>query len=45
MTYSTASLWFIILALGLGTYLIRFSFLGSFWRAADAAMAASAPEI
>ena len=28
MTYSDAQLWTIILALGIGTYLIRFSFLG-----------------
>jgi len=28
MTYSTAGIWFIIAALGLGTFLIRFSFLG-----------------
>lgn len=28
MTYTSADLWFIILALGLGTFLIRFSFLG-----------------
>jgi branched-subunit amino acid transport protein len=30
MSYSLLGLWFIILALGLGTYLIRFSFLGLF---------------
>ncbi|AML51216.1 MULTISPECIES: AzlD domain-containing protein [Falsihalocynthiibacter] len=28
MTYSDANIWFIIVGLGLGTYLIRFSFLG-----------------
>lgn len=28
MTYSDAAIWFIIAALGLGTFLIRFSFLG-----------------
>lgn len=28
MNYTTADLWVIILALGLGTFLIRFSFLG-----------------
>ncbi|MXQ09593.1 AzlD domain-containing protein [Alphaproteobacteria bacterium GH1-50] len=28
MTYSDATIWWIIVALGLGTYLIRFSFLG-----------------
>lgn len=28
MNYSDANIWFIIIALGLGTYLIRFSFLG-----------------
>ncbi|PWK60206.1 AzlD domain-containing protein [Roseicyclus mahoneyensis] len=28
MNYTPADLWFIILALGLGTFLIRFSFLG-----------------
>lgn len=28
MTYSDATIWFIILALGVGTYLIRLSFLG-----------------
>lgn len=28
MTYSAVDLWLIILALGLGTFLIRFSFLG-----------------
>lgn len=28
MTYSEATIWWIILALGVGTYLIRFSFLG-----------------
>jgi branched-subunit amino acid transport protein len=28
MTYSATDLWIIILALGLGTFLIRFSFLG-----------------
>ena len=28
MNYSTANIWFIIIALGVGTYLIRFSFLG-----------------
>jgi len=28
MSYSTTETWFIILALGLGTFLIRFSFLG-----------------
>lgn len=28
MTYSTAEIWFIIIALGVGTYVIRFSFLG-----------------
>jgi branched-subunit amino acid transport protein len=28
MSYSTAETWIIILALGLGTFLIRFSFLG-----------------
>lgn len=28
MTYSTAEIWAIILLLGLGTFLIRFSFLG-----------------
>jgi branched-subunit amino acid transport protein len=30
MSYSPLSLWIIILALGIGTYLIRFSFLGLF---------------
>lgn len=29
MNYSTLELWIIILALGAGTYLIRFSFLGA----------------
>ncbi|WP_380054857.1 AzlD domain-containing protein [Falsihalocynthiibacter sp. SS001] len=28
MNYSDANIWFIIAALGIGTYLIRFSFLG-----------------
>ena len=28
MTYSTAEIWFLIIALGIGTYLIRLSFLG-----------------
>lgn len=28
MTYSTAQIWVIILGLGVGTFLIRFSFLG-----------------
>ncbi|MDO9527015.1 MAG: AzlD domain-containing protein [Gemmobacter sp.] len=28
MTYSTTEIWFIIVALGVGTFLIRFSFLG-----------------
>ena len=28
MTYSTAEIWLIILLLGIGTFLIRFSFLG-----------------
>lgn len=28
MTYSTLEIWFIIFALGAGTFLIRFSFLG-----------------
>ena len=28
MTFSTAEIWMIILLLGVGTYLIRFSFLG-----------------
>jgi len=28
MSYSTAEIWFLIIALGVGTYLIRFSFLG-----------------
>ncbi|MDO5657793.1 MAG: AzlD domain-containing protein [Paracoccus sp. (in: a-proteobacteria)] len=28
MSYSTAQIWFIILALGAGTFLLRFSFLG-----------------
>lgn len=28
MTYSTAEIWFIIAILGVGTFLIRFSFLG-----------------
>lgn len=28
MSFSNAEIWFIILALGVGTFLIRFSFLG-----------------
>jgi len=28
MSYSTAEIWFLIIALGIGTFLIRFSFLG-----------------
>lgn len=28
MTFSTGEIWFIIILLGIGTYLIRFSFLG-----------------
>ena len=32
MNYSTAEIWIIILALGAGTFLIRFSFLGLFGR-------------
>jgi len=28
MTYSTAEIWFVVTALGVGTFLIRFSFLG-----------------
>jgi len=32
MNYSDAQIWFIILALGLGTFVIRFSFLGAFGR-------------
>ena len=28
MSYSDANIWFIIIALGIGTFLIRFSFLG-----------------
>ena len=28
MTYSTAEIWTIIVILGIGTFLIRFSFLG-----------------
>lgn len=28
MNYSNAEIWFIIIAMGIGTYLIRFSFLG-----------------
>ena len=32
MNYSTAELWIIIVALGIGTYLIRFSFLGPLGR-------------
>ncbi len=28
MSYSTAEIWFIIVVLGVGTFLIRFSFLG-----------------
>ncbi len=28
MTFSAAEIWFIIIALGIGTFLIRFSFLG-----------------
>ncbi len=32
MNYSNPEIWFIIGALGVGTYLIRFSFLGAFGR-------------
>ena len=32
MNYSTAEIWMIILGLGAGTFLIRFSFLGLFGR-------------
>ena len=28
MTYSATEIWFIVVAMGIGTYLIRFSFLG-----------------
>jgi len=28
MNYSSAEIWFIVAALGIGTYLVRFSFLG-----------------
>ncbi len=28
MSYSTAEIWFIVIVLGLGTFLLRFSFLG-----------------
>lgn len=28
MTYSTAEIWFVVAVLGVGTFLIRFSFLG-----------------
>ncbi len=28
MNYSNGTIWFIIIALGIGTYLVRFSFLG-----------------
>ncbi len=33
MSYSSAEIWVIIIGLGLGTYLIRFSFLGPLGRA------------
>jgi branched-subunit amino acid transport protein len=32
VNYSVAEIWFIIVALGIGTYLIRFSFLGPLGR-------------
>ncbi|MGR3290889.1 MAG: AzlD domain-containing protein [Paracoccaceae bacterium] len=30
MTYSDTQIWFIIVAMGIGTFVIRFSFLGAF---------------
>lgn len=30
MEYSSAEIWLVIVAMGIGTYLIRFSFLGAF---------------
>ena len=33
MTYSTIAIWTIIIGIGIGTYLIRFSFIGTIGRA------------
>ncbi|MBV1867005.1 MAG: AzlD domain-containing protein [Marinosulfonomonas sp.] len=33
MTYSTTAIWVIIIGIGLGTYMIRFSFMGALGRA------------
>ena len=33
MSYSTIAIWTIIIAIGIGTYLIRFSFIGTIGRA------------